>query len=104
VLTWVNRIVRERIRDRDLFGKWASRWRVIRTSNAYVFRDPRAEMAENRPVSSMSENPPGTLNQKITHPSTWRPRPEPGVFANRPVPPPGVQALVVARWKALGLA
>jgi hypothetical protein len=104
VLTWVHRIVRERIRERDLFGKWASRWRVIRTSNAYAFRDPAAEMAENRPVCSKTENPPGTLNQKITHPSRWRPRPETGVLIDRSVPPPGVQALVTARWKALGLA
>src|SRR3954454_8635907 len=62
VLTWVNRIVRERVRERDLFGRLASRWRVLRTSNAYAFRDPKAEMAENRPVSSKSESPPGTMN------------------------------------------
>ena len=40
VLTWQNRIARIRVRERDLFGHWASRWRVIRTSNAYVFSDP----------------------------------------------------------------
>ena len=40
VLTWVNRIVREQVRERDLFGKWGTRWRIIRTSNAYLFRDP----------------------------------------------------------------
>ena len=40
VLSWVNRIVRIRTRERDLFGQWAYRWRIIRTSNAYVFRDP----------------------------------------------------------------
>src|SRR4029077_1544776 len=37
VLAWVNRIVREP----DLFGQWTWRWRVIRTSNAYTFRDPK---------------------------------------------------------------
>ena len=42
VLTWQNRITRILVRERDLFGQWASRWRVIRTSNAYVFRDPKA--------------------------------------------------------------
>ena len=42
VLTWQNRIARIQVRERDLFGRWASRWRVIRTSNAYVFRDPLA--------------------------------------------------------------
>ena len=41
VLTWQNRIARIQVRERDLFGRWASRWRVIRTSNAYVFRDPQ---------------------------------------------------------------
>jgi hypothetical protein len=59
VLTWVNRITRIQIRERDLFGKWSSRWQVIRTSNAYVFRDPLPA------ASSKSENPPGTLNQEI---------------------------------------
>src|SRR3954468_3589497 len=61
VLTWVNRIFRERVRERDLFGQWGTRWRVLRTSNAYAFRDPAA--AENRPVASKSESPPGTVIQ-----------------------------------------
>jgi hypothetical protein len=38
-------------------------WRVIRTSNAYVFRDPKAAVPGG--FSSKSENPPGTLNQDI---------------------------------------
>jgi len=65
VLTWVNRITRIQVRELDLFGKWATRWRTIRTSNAYLFRDP-LPCAENRPKSadlSKSENPPGTLIQ-----------------------------------------
>jgi hypothetical protein len=64
VLTWVNRIVREGVRERDLFGKWSTRWRVVRTSNAYLFRDP-LPCAEGR-GSSKSENPAGTLNQDIS--------------------------------------
>jgi hypothetical protein len=38
------------------------RWRVIRTSNAYVFRDPH-----QRPEvpASKSGNPPGTQNQVV---------------------------------------
>lgn len=28
------------LRERDLFGQWATRWRIIRTSSAYLFRDP----------------------------------------------------------------
>jgi hypothetical protein len=65
VLTWVNRIWREQVRERDLFGKWGTRWRMVRTSNAYVFRDP-LPCHTGRPdnaVSSKSENPAGTLNQ-----------------------------------------
>jgi hypothetical protein len=63
VLTWQNRITRIHVRERDLFGHWASRWRVIRTSNAYVFHDPL-----QRPAgvpASKSENPVGTQNQEI---------------------------------------
>jgi hypothetical protein len=63
VLTWQNWIARIQVRERDLFSKWASRWRVIRASNAYVFRDPH-----QRPAgvpASKSENPAGTQNQEI---------------------------------------
>ena len=55
VLTWQHRIARIRVRERDLFGQWASRWRVIRTSNAYVFADPKA--AVSGVPASKSENP-----------------------------------------------
>lgn len=64
VLTWVNRIVREQVRELDLFGKWSTSWRIVRTSNAYLFRDP-LPCAEGR-GGSKSENPPGTLNQDIS--------------------------------------
>jgi hypothetical protein len=49
-----------------MFGCWARRWRVIRTSNAYVFRDPQ-QRPEGVPASK-SENPPGTQNQEILRP------------------------------------
>jgi Helix-turn-helix domain len=62
VLTWQNRITRIHVRERDLFGHWASRWRVIRTSNAYVFRDPQ-QRPEGVPASK-SENQIGTQNQE----------------------------------------
>ena len=42
VLSWQNRITRAVVRQRDLFGRWAHRWTVIRTCNAYVFSDPAA--------------------------------------------------------------
>jgi hypothetical protein len=66
VLTWQNRIARIQVRERNLFGRWASRWRVIRTSNAYVFRDPLARPAGV--PASKSENPSGTQNQDILSP------------------------------------
>ncbi len=75
ILTWVNRLIRVQFRELDLFGKIALRSRLIRTSNAYTFRDPlpcaqvpqgRGEAAADAAsfgLSSKSENPPRTLNQ-----------------------------------------
>jgi len=62
VLTWQHRIARIQVRELNLFGRWASRWRVIRTSNAYVFRDPQPSPA------SRSENRSGTLDQDFSKP------------------------------------
>ena len=75
ILTWVNRLIRVQFRELDLFGKMALRSRLIRTSNAYTFRDPlpcaqvpqaRSEAAAGGlsvGLSSKSENPPRTQNQ-----------------------------------------
>jgi Helix-turn-helix domain len=63
VLTWQNRISRILVRERDLFGQWAARWQVIRTSNAYAFRDPKPQLAGV--PGCKSENPTGTQNQEI---------------------------------------
>lgn len=63
VLTWVNRIFRVRERMPDLFGQWASRWRIVRTSNAYLFRDPlpcSGKGEDDQRFSTKSENPTGT--------------------------------------------
>jgi hypothetical protein len=51
VLTWQHRITRLRERCRDLFGREGWCWRVVRTSNAYVFRDPKplTERSSDRP-------------------------------------------------------
>ncbi|HQT65522.1 MAG: hypothetical protein B7Z71_06665 [Acidocella sp. 21-58-7] len=86
VLTWVNRLIRVQFRELDLFGKLALRSRLVRTSNAYVFRDPlpcaqgcgegrgsrggQAGGAVSLGFSSESENPPGTLNQDFLSLST----------------------------------
>ena len=66
VLTWQNRITRIRERCRDLFGHNGWRWRVIRTSNAYVFRDPQA--VNSRPVPSKSDQRTGTPDQEVKSP------------------------------------
>jgi hypothetical protein len=56
VLTWQHRIAR--VRERCRFGHQGWRWRVVRTSNAYAFRDPGAvacHAAEDRRFPSKSE-------------------------------------------------
>jgi len=63
VLTWQNRITRIRERCRDLFGREGWRWRVIRTSNAYVFLDP----------ASKSDYRTGIPNQEIPNPVSAKP-------------------------------
>ena len=59
VLTWQNRITRIRERCRDLFGRDGWRWRVVRSSNAYVLIDP----------ASKSDQRTGTPNQDVSMPS-----------------------------------
>jgi Helix-turn-helix domain len=66
VLTWQHRITRVRERCTDLFGRINWRWRLIRTSNAYVFHDPKA--AGFVGLASKSENPTGTQGQDILDP------------------------------------
>jgi Helix-turn-helix domain len=64
VLTWQHRITRIRERCTDLFGGdggW--RWRVIRTSNSYIFSGPRA--TDRRGIPSKSENPAGTQDKRF---------------------------------------
>lgn len=66
ILAWVNRITRIRDTERDLFGRLVLRWRVIRTSNAYRFRDPGAghQAAGDQAKASKSDFPPGTRIQE----------------------------------------
>lgn len=90
ILTWMNRLVRVQFREKDLFGNLVTRVRVVRTSNAYLFRDPLGETnhpkspdrgrdgaltstqksTDSLDLSSTSENPPRTQTQEIYHPST----------------------------------
>jgi hypothetical protein len=66
VLTWQNRITRVRERCRDLWGREGWRWRVIRTSNAYAFRDPQQQFTGVR--ASKSDQRTGTTDQKLSKP------------------------------------
>jgi hypothetical protein len=70
VVTWQHRLARVRERCRCLLtGREGWRWRVIRTSNAYVLRDPGAAArhpAANRAFPSECKNPPGTFNQVVS--------------------------------------
>lgn len=69
ILSWVNRLIRVREGVKDLFGRATGRVRVLRTSNAYTFRDP-GEGTRPPPVAcgirskpSKSENTAGTPSQ-----------------------------------------
>jgi hypothetical protein len=59
ILTWVNRIARIREWGPDLFGRAQNRWRVIRTSNAYVLIDPKARESKNTTGTAGQELFPG---------------------------------------------
>ncbi len=61
LLTWVNRIVRIKERCEDLFGRFGSRTRVMRTSNGYRFNDPKG--AASKGFLSKSDFQSGTLIQ-----------------------------------------
>jgi hypothetical protein len=63
VLSWQNRITRIRERCTDLFGRDGWRWRVIRTSNAYVFHDPISLVSGG--FRSKSDQRTGTPDQEI---------------------------------------
>jgi DNA-binding Lrp family transcriptional regulator len=62
VLTWVNRLTKIRVPERDLFGRMAYRWQVIRTSNSYRFLDRQAGVPGVG--GCKSENPPGPKIQE----------------------------------------
>jgi hypothetical protein len=92
VLTWVNRLIRVQFSELDLFGKLVPRTRLIRTSNAYMFRDPlpatvapgaggsgmenRAGASSGLAISTESEKPPVTLNQDLSYLSNVSPDPK----------------------------
>lgn len=65
VLTWVNRIARVREPFTDMFGEIATRWRIIRTSNAYSFNDPQPSKSESKTgtaVQDLISSAPPLLN------------------------------------------
>jgi hypothetical protein len=63
ILSWVQRIKRVREACPDLLVDNGWRWRVLRTSNAYNFRDPGS------PDRSKSEKETGTSNQEFFSPT-----------------------------------
>ena len=69
VLTWQNRITRIRERCHDLFGRDGWRWRVIRTSNAYVFQDPNEAVSAG--FRSKSDQRTGTPDQRFQDIYDW---------------------------------
>lgn len=66
VLSWQHRITRVREACQDLWGRQGWRWRVVRTSNAYVFQDPLRP--PDGVAASKCKNPPGTLGQEDSKP------------------------------------
>jgi len=64
ILSWQHRLARIRERCTDLFGRDGWRWRVIRTSNTYVFQDPQLQLA-GVPASEFG-NLPGTQDQDVS--------------------------------------
>ena len=60
ILSWVHRLKRVREQCPDLLGDNGWRWRVLRTSNAYHFRDPGS------PDSSKANFQTGTANQAFS--------------------------------------
>jgi hypothetical protein len=73
ILSWVNRIKRIREWGPDLFGRAQNHWRVVRTSNAYAFNDPKP--CAKPPNSSKSEFPTGTEDQEFILPCACAPEP-----------------------------
>lgn len=67
ILNWVNRIKRVREREIDLFGRAVWVWRVVRTSNAYTFRDPKAALPQRE--TSKSEFPLGPPDEPKKQPA-----------------------------------
>jgi hypothetical protein len=64
ILTWVSRFDKIPIQCRGAFGRVFTFWKYVTLSNAYCFRDPLPCATESD--SSVSENPPGTLNQELS--------------------------------------
>jgi hypothetical protein len=62
VLTWVHRLTKIRVPERDLFGLIVNRWQVIRTSNAYCFLDPQSGVQGT--TCRKSENPSRPIIQE----------------------------------------
>jgi hypothetical protein len=60
--------VEERIQEANRLACHGWCWRVVRTSNAYVFCDPQQQL--DGVSASKSKNQPGTGNQDVSKSST----------------------------------
>jgi Helix-turn-helix domain len=100
ILTWVNRIARIRLRERDLFGHLVTVWQMIRTSNGYRFVDPldrepgrkgykseNPTRPQNRDIKKHGARPDGTQVIQVEPPQTPPVLPGPPAIA-----PQGEQA------------
>jgi len=70
ILSWVNRLTKIREREIDLFGRAIWVWRVVRTSNAYAFLDPKAALQQRK--ISKSEFPAGPPDESKKQPAIQR--------------------------------
>jgi hypothetical protein len=66
IMSWVQRIKRVRERCSDLLGDYGWRWRVLRTSNAYNFRDPGAPLPLREKVAFLP-SPKSRLEHPIKY-------------------------------------
>jgi hypothetical protein len=67
VFSWVQRIDRVAEKAKDLFGQWATTYRIVRRSNVYQFRDPLpcAESLNSFRNSSKYKKPTGQEIQDL---------------------------------------
>ena len=98
ILSWVNRIKRVAEQSIDFFGHRTRKTRVIRTSNGYVFMDPKGgQTPASLENSSKSDFPTGTPIQEFF---IFKPAASPRVLN----PQNGLEGALIRLGHALGAA